>query len=501
MLETQTDADVTTVRLVALDAARDICYTLATAEDLWFDCYQGRFGPGHEPAPISPSPLTVSRPVVIWMPYEGIEEYVSVDTEVRVDSKFPNPLACFVRYGYAVLGASYSCRASKLKDLDTLLDYMRAHADEHAVDLSNIALVTASAGGYAVRLLACSDGEPLPTELRISAPGDRNFAALLDPGTRRDVAHYIARIGGSYVEDWDPLTMPSELGAWIDPCLHTNEFGAYRLYATPSRGEGAAGSYVISLPPGYPEDIDRRYPVIYYLHGGGGHQREGGFLLTAARKLMQSGALAPTIIVSVHGQPVGWFSNGNQGAPGVVAGPIQDVIIKDLVPHIDGNYRTIGDRSGRGLEAHSAGGFGALSMAFKYPVLFGYVSTLAGALIDFDDEPFPQNIAHTFGPPDDPATRAYFNAVHPRTMARDNAELVKQLGLKVRLLVGDQDAFVYKKHGELITQRMGEFLTELGIENTYSVLPGIGHFVPESIARGDLEYPGEFWVEAFERFR
>jgi len=48
----------------------------------------------------------------------------------------------------------------------------------------------------------------------------------------------------------------------------------------------------------------------------------------------------------------------------------EDVFIKELIPHVDKTYRTIADRSGRGLEGFSQGGRGTTRIMFKHPHLF-----------------------------------------------------------------------------------------------------------------------------------
>ena len=57
-------------------------------------------------------------------------------------------------------------------------------------------------------------------------------------------------------------------------------------------------------------------------------------------------------------------------------------IIKELIPYIDNNYRTVALREGRALEGFSMGGFGAVRFAFKYPQLFCAVRSFSGAFYD-----------------------------------------------------------------------------------------------------------------------
>jgi glyoxylase-like metal-dependent hydrolase (beta-lactamase superfamily II)/S-formylglutathione hydrolase FrmB len=294
------------------------------------------------------------------------------------------------------------------------------------------------------------------------------------------------------IQDSDPDT------AWVSPNKSVPSFASYQLYPTPERGKDTFGSFMIYLPEEY-KNTSNRYPVIYYLHGGNGNQREGKWLMNEIDKAIKAQKMLPVIIVSVQALPIGWYCNANVGAGGVISGPVENVIIKNLVPYIDAHYRTIANSSGRGLEGWSMGGFGAIRLAFKYPELFGFSSSIAGALIDFQDEHNPQYLVNTFGPAtgaDSEKSIKYFNAVNPRFYARKNAELIKR-NVKVRLIVGDQD-WLYNNNGKLITKIFSDYLDSLGIKHEYSVLKNVGHMVPIEFTNGAREYPVQFWADAFK---
>jgi S-formylglutathione hydrolase FrmB len=304
-----------------------------------------------------------------------------------------------------------------------------------------------------------------------------------------------AQIKPDRIQDPDPDT------AWVSPNKSVPAFATYQLYPTPERGEGTFGSFMIYLPEEY-KNTSSRYPVIYYLHGGNGNQREGEWLMNEIDRAIKAQTMPPVIIVSVQALPIGWYCNANVGEQGVISGPVENVIIKNLVPFIDAHYRTIANSSGRGLEGWSMGGFGAIRLAFKYPELFGFTSSVAGALIEFQDEHNPQYLVNTFGPATGPGSEssvAYFNAVHPKYYARKNAELIKN-NVKIRLIVGDQD-WLYNNNGKLITTIFSNYLDSLGIKHEYTVLENVGHMVPPEFVNGNREYPVQFWVNAFESIK
>ena len=64
--------------------------------------------------------------------------------------------------------------------------------------------------------------------------------------------------------------------------------------------------------------------------------------------------------------------------------PVETVIIKELIPHIDATYRTIATREGRMIEGFSMGGYGAGHFGFKYPELFGSISMIDAAVVDLN---------------------------------------------------------------------------------------------------------------------
>lgn len=285
---------------------------------------------------------------------------------------------------------------------------------------------------------------------------------------------------------------------WIAKQKETPNIASFEIYPQASRGNGQNGSFMLYLPKAY-QTGKNRYPVLYFLHAGNGNQTGGAWLMKEIDAAILAGKLAPIIVVSVQALPIGWYCNANKGAKDVVSGNVEDVIIKDLIPYIDSKYRTIASNKGRGIEGWSMGGFGATRLAYKFPELFGYASSLAGAIIDFDDERNPQYLENTFGPatgPEKAQSEAYFNSVHPKLYAKKNASAIKKNKVKTRILVGDGD-WLYNKNGKFITKDFCLYLDSLGIQNTYTIIKGAGHMLPDDFEKGTIEYPLQFWVDAF----
>jgi endo-1,4-beta-xylanase len=142
---------------------------------------------------------------------------------------------------------------------------------------------------------------------------------------------------------------------------------SHASFKSPSMGIKVG--YYVYLPAGYdsPQGRGRKYPVVYYLHGGRpGLEKKSIALSAFIHQAMESGKIQPTIYVFPNGGPMSWYNY-----PQKENGMGEDVFVKELIPHVDATYRTYGTRAKRGLEGFSQGGRGTTRIMFKYPELFG----------------------------------------------------------------------------------------------------------------------------------
>jgi S-formylglutathione hydrolase FrmB len=126
--------------------------------------------------------------------------------------------------------------------------------------------------------------------------------------------------------------------------------------------------YCIYLPPAYRDvkQSSRRFPVVYYLHGGRpGSEVKSIRLTPLIDQAIRQGEVPPMIYVFVNGGEVSHYNYPQKKSMG------EDVFVKELIPHVDATYRTIARRAGRGLEGFSQGGRGTTRIMFKHPHLFG----------------------------------------------------------------------------------------------------------------------------------
>ncbi|QDU75818.1 Carbohydrate acetyl esterase/feruloyl esterase precursor [Bremerella volcania] len=151
---------------------------------------------------------------------------------------------------------------------------------------------------------------------------------------------------------------------WVNPPRMLPPGVQHGVFKSPSMKQDVG--YCIYLPPSYEKDTDRRYPVVYYLHGGRpGSEAKSIGLANYFQRYMTNSEAPDMIYVFVNGGPVSHYNLADrENAMG------ENVFVYELIPFIDKTYRTIADRKGRGLEGFSQGGRGTTRIMFKHPNLF-----------------------------------------------------------------------------------------------------------------------------------
>jgi endo-1,4-beta-xylanase len=153
---------------------------------------------------------------------------------------------------------------------------------------------------------------------------------------------------------------PQQKAEWLYP-IHEAQNGArYATFASKVLGRDA--SYLVWLPPGYEEE-SKRFPVIYWLHGMGANQRGGAQMFVPQfEAAMKEGRLPPCIVVLVNGMVKSFYCESSDGKI-----PMESVIIKDRIPHVDATHRTIARREGRVIEGYSLGATARRSSESNFP--------------------------------------------------------------------------------------------------------------------------------------
>jgi enterochelin esterase-like enzyme len=135
-------------------------------------------------------------------------------------------------------------------------------------------------------------------------------------------------------------------------------------------GNAAEREVLVFLPPSYAAERNRRYPVVYALHGYSIGAEQWSHEIHAPQTI--EGAFArgakEMIVVLPDSKTV---HNGSMYSSSVTTGDFENFIARDVVSYVDANYRTIADRGSRGLVGHSMGGYGATRIGMKHADVFG----------------------------------------------------------------------------------------------------------------------------------
>jgi endo-1,4-beta-xylanase len=216
--------------------------------------------------------------------------------------------------------------------------------------------------------------------------------------------------------------------------------------------------YNIYLPRGY-ETGSQRYPVVYWLHGRNNTESSNGYPLHYLVEAVAAGKHPPMIVVFPNG---GSQTNYCDSYDGKYMG--ETTVIKELIPYIDQNYRTIASRENRAIQGMSMGGFGAMRLGVKYPDLFSSIVAFAGGY-RFPDE---MDTAHQSFKEMFNNDVEIFRSNHPETWARRNLDQIRGK-VVIQMYVGNQDPGLKGNH------RMHAVLDELKIPHGYQEFDGIAH--------------------------
>jgi enterochelin esterase family protein len=142
----------------------------------------------------------------------------------------------------------------------------------------------------------------------------------------------------------------------------------------------------VYTPPGYDQDAARRFPVLYLQHGAGESERgwtEQGFAHVILDNLIAAQWAEPMLIVMENG----YASAPTDPPPAPGARPVDrfsELVVRDLVPFIDGKFRTKADREHRAIAGLSMGGGQAMRTGLANLDKFAWIGTFSGALRDFN---------------------------------------------------------------------------------------------------------------------
>jgi enterochelin esterase family protein len=133
----------------------------------------------------------------------------------------------------------------------------------------------------------------------------------------------------------------------------------------------------VYLPPGYMKDA-KRYPVLYLVHGAGDSDDSWTSVGHANRildNLIAAGKAKPMIVVMPFGH-----TPDRPGADMLTNTDFGDDLIKDLIPLVDRDYRTIAKAESRAMAGLSMGGAHTINFGLPRSDVFRYIGIFSMGL-------------------------------------------------------------------------------------------------------------------------
>ena len=225
--------------------------------------------------------------------------------------------------------------------------------------------------------------------------------------------------------------------------------------------------YSVLLPPSYASSLDHYFPIIYWLHGSNGSGMSLEPLAEKFSEAMSTNLMNESIVVFPESEPLSMWVNSKDSSY-----PSEDILINDLLPHINRSFRVSQNRDDHTIAGFSMGGYGAARLAIKHNKIFSRVVMVgAGTLNEsLDDTPRANEVTkqrvldNVYGGSD-----LYFQQQSPRYLSTIHKQELNSNPLDISIFVGTED--------EVYIQNLNfsRFLANKGITNRLVSLPGINH--------------------------
>ena len=294
-------------------------------------------------------------------------------------------------------------------------------------------------------------------------PGLHYYTLIVDGAEVADTGSH-AYFGGSKWASAVEVPSPTEDFYAIKAVPH----GQVREVWYDSKVTGTWRHALVYTPPGYDEQPQTRYPVLYLQHGGGedetGWVRQGkaNFILD---NLIAEGKCKPMIAVMAYGyaRRAGYVAPDLTGKPfgspemmkamQDMAAAFEADVTEALIPFVDKTFRTIADRDHRAMAGFSMGGMQTFQVTLNHLDLFSHIGGFSGAmgLLSRGDQK--------------PEVKTAYGGVFA-----DPAAFAKKVHL-LWLGVGTEEP---ERMREGI-RRLHAALTEAGIQHVYWESPGTDH--------------------------
>lgn len=212
---------------------------------------------------------------------------------------------------------------------------------------------------------------------------------IVDGVRMTDPANPQVKIGYVTSTTTNLVTVPGDGPAFYD--VQDVPHGEIRTLLYKSSSNKVVRELNVYLPPGYDANSRQRYPVLYLLHGFANDHHSWhryGRANDILDNLLAQKAIRPFIVVmplgyggaSVNGDGTG-IPPANAGAFGGDFALYERDILEDVIPLIDGKYRTLANRENRAIMGFSMGGMQAGRFGLGHLDAFSHVGIMSAGLL------------------------------------------------------------------------------------------------------------------------
>ena len=184
------------------------------------------------------------------------------------------------------------------------------------------------------------------------------------------------------------FTVPGDAPSFYD--VQDVPHGEIRTLLYKSRSNAVTRELTVYIPPGYEEARNRRYPVLYLLHGFANDHHSWhryGRANDILDNLLAQKKIEPFLVVMPLGYGGAQINGDGTGIPPKGAGTFggdaalyERDLLEDIIPMIDSKYRTIADRKHRAIVGFSMGGGQAGRFGLRHLETFSQVGIMSAGM-------------------------------------------------------------------------------------------------------------------------
>jgi len=203
--------------------------------------------------------------------------------------------------------------------------------------------------------------------------------------------YYTIKIDGGEMPDPNSRMYFGALrwGSAVEVPAHDEDFyalknvphGQLREIYFHSPSTNAEGHAFVYTPPGYDQHPEQRYPVLYLQHGWGENEYgwgQQGHTTEIMDNLIAAGKTQPFLVVMTYGMTNDTRFGHMQDFK---IEPFETVLVKELIPYVDTQFRTLADQPHRAMAGLSMGGFETKTITLKHLETFSAIGLFSGGSI------------------------------------------------------------------------------------------------------------------------